>query len=145
MISPANTYPGLTKKIEGAVEANEPDVYYDGCKRNYTRVVPTDEIQGAAAANWAKQLGATKAYVLDDTELYGHGLAVVFANTAPKVGLQLVGGPEGIDSQGQRLSRAGPEGPPERRRRRLLRRHHPEQRRQAVPGPARARSVPTSS
>jgi branched-chain amino acid transport system substrate-binding protein len=99
MISPANTYPGLTKKIEGAVEANEPDVYYTGCKRNYTRVVPTDEIQGAAAANWAKQLGATKAYVLDDTELYGHGLGVVFAATAPKVGLQLVGGPEGIDGK----------------------------------------------
>jgi branched-chain amino acid transport system substrate-binding protein len=99
MISPANTYPGLTKKVEGAVEANEPDVYYDGCKRNYTRVVPSDEIQGAAAANWAKQLGATKAYVLDDTELYGHGLGLVFANTAPKVGLQLVGGPEGIDSK----------------------------------------------
>jgi branched-chain amino acid transport system substrate-binding protein len=99
MISPANTYPGLTKKIEGAVEANEPDVYYTGCKRNYTRVVPTDEIQGAAAANWAKQLGATKAYVLDDTELYGHGLGVVFAQTVPKVGLQLAGGPEGIDGK----------------------------------------------
>src|SRR5438045_3902046 len=54
MISPANTYPGLTKKIEGAVEANEPDVYYEGCKRNYTRVVPSDEIQGAAAAKWSK-------------------------------------------------------------------------------------------
>ena len=71
----------------------------DGCKRNYTRVVPSDEIQGAAAANWAKTLGATKAYVLDDTELYGHGIAVVFANTAPKVGLQVVGGPEGIDAK----------------------------------------------
>src|SRR5229473_967688 len=99
MVSPANTYPGLTKKIEGAVEANEPDVYYEGCKRNYTRVVPSDEIQGAAAAKWAKDLGATKAYVLDDTQLYGHGIAVVFANTAPKVGLQLVGGPEGIDDK----------------------------------------------
>ncbi|HEX9114548.1 MAG TPA: branched-chain amino acid ABC transporter substrate-binding protein [Anaerolineae bacterium] len=99
MISPANTYPGLTKKVEGAVEANEPDVYYEGCKRNYTRVVPSDEIQGAAAANWSKQLGATKVYVLDDTELYGHGIAVVYANTAPKLGLQLVGGPEGIDSK----------------------------------------------
>src|SRR5439155_479319 len=93
------TYPGLTKKVEGAVEANEPDVYYEGCKRNYTRVVPSDEIQGAAAANWSKQLGATKVYVLDDTELYGHGIAVVYANTAPKVGLQVVGGPEGIDSK----------------------------------------------
>jgi branched-chain amino acid transport system substrate-binding protein len=99
MVSPANTYPGLTKKVEGAVEANEPDVYYDGCPHNYTRVVPSDELQGAAAAAWAKQLGGTKAYVLDDTELYGHGLGVVFAQTAPKVGLQLVGGPEGIDSK----------------------------------------------
>ena len=99
MISPANTYPGLTKKVEGAVEANEPDVYYEGCKRNYTRVVPSDEIQGAAAANWSKQLGATKVYVLDDTQLYGHGIAVVYAQTATKVGLQLVGGPEGIDDK----------------------------------------------
>ena len=41
MISPANTYPGLTKNIPGAVESNEPDVYYPNCKRNYTRVVPT--------------------------------------------------------------------------------------------------------
>ncbi|MGI9148924.1 MAG: branched-chain amino acid ABC transporter substrate-binding protein [Chloroflexota bacterium] len=99
MISPANTYPGLTKKIEGAVEANEPDVYYPNCKRNYTRVVPSDEIQGAAAAAWSKTIGATKAYVLDDTQLYGHGLAVVYANTAPKAGLQVVGGPEGIDDK----------------------------------------------
>jgi branched-chain amino acid transport system substrate-binding protein len=99
MISPANTYPGLTKKIEGAVEANEPDVYYEGCKRNYTRVVPSDEIQGAAAAKWSKDVGGTKAYVLDDTELYGHGIAVVYAATAPKVGMQVVGGPEGIDSK----------------------------------------------
>src|SRR5438132_6670241 len=99
MISPANTYPGLTKKVEGAVESNEPDVYYEGCKRNYTRVVPSDEIQGAAAANWSKQLGATKVYVLDDTQLYGHGIAVVYAQTAAKVGLQVVGGPEGIDDK----------------------------------------------
>jgi branched-chain amino acid transport system substrate-binding protein len=99
MTSPANTYPGLTKSISGAVEANEPDVYYPNCKRNYTRVVPTDEIQGAAAANWSKELGATKVYVLDDTQLYGHGIAVVYAATAPKVGLQVVGGPEGIDPQ----------------------------------------------
>jgi branched-chain amino acid transport system substrate-binding protein len=99
MISPANTYPGLTKKIEGAVEANEPDVYYPGCKRNYTRVVPSDEIQGAAAAAWSKTIGASKAYVLDDTQLYGHGLAVVYANSIPKAGLQLVGGPEGIDDK----------------------------------------------
>jgi branched-chain amino acid transport system substrate-binding protein len=96
MISPANTYPGLTKKVEG-VEPNEPDVYYPGGPRNYSRVVPADDLQGAVGANWAKQLGATKVYVLDDTELYGHGIAVVFSDSARKIGLNVVGGPEGID------------------------------------------------
>ena len=38
-------------------------------------------------------------YVLDDTQLYGHGIGVVYAQNAPKVGMQLVGGPEGIDPQ----------------------------------------------
>ena len=99
MVSPANTYPGLTKKVEG-VAANEPDVYYpNGCKRNYTRVVLSDELQGAAAANWSKQLGASKAYILDDTQAYGHGIALFYQQTAQKIGLQVVGGPEGIDPQ----------------------------------------------
>ena len=98
MVSPANTYPGLTKKVEG-VEPDEPAKYYEGCARNYARVVPADELQGAVAANWAKQLGAKKVYVLDDTELYGHGIAVTFADKAKKIGLEVVAGPEGVDSK----------------------------------------------
>src|SRR6185369_4431259 len=70
MISPANTYPGLTKPGKG--EANEPGVYYpDGCQHNYYRVVPADDLQGDAGANWAKEMNLTKVYVLDDTEIYG--------------------------------------------------------------------------
>jgi branched-chain amino acid transport system substrate-binding protein len=98
MISPANTYPGLTKPGKG--EANEPQVYYPTGKRNYCRVVPADDIQGAVGAAWAKQLGAKKAYVLDDQQLYGKGLANVFADSAKKVGLEVVGR-EGIDIQAQ--------------------------------------------
>jgi len=97
MISPANTYPGLTKPGKG--EPNEPDIYYPNGVRNYARVVPADDLQGAVAANWAKQVGATNVYILDDTELYGHGIAQVFADTAGKVGLNVLGGPEGIDSK----------------------------------------------
>src|SRR5437870_5669673 len=78
MISPANTYPALTKP--GTGEPNEPDVYYPNGKRNYSRVCPADDIQGAVGAAWAQTLGAKKVYVLDDTELYGHGIAVVFVN-----------------------------------------------------------------
>lgn len=113
MISPANSYTGLTKKLEGAVEPNEPDVYYPNGKRNYCRVIATDDLQGAVGANYAKELGAKKVYLLDDTELYGHGIAVVFGLTAKKIGLETVG-PEGIDKQatdyrslGQKIKSSG--------------------------------------
>jgi branched-chain amino acid transport system substrate-binding protein len=96
MISPGNTYPGLTKKIEGAVEQNEPDVYYPTGKRTYSRVVPSDELQGAAAASWAKDLGAKSVGILDDTELYGHGIAVIFGQKAKALGMSVYG-PQGID------------------------------------------------
>jgi len=64
MISPANTYPGLTKPGKG--EGNEPNIYYPNGKRNFTRVVPADDLQGVVAAKWAKSLGVKKAYILDD-------------------------------------------------------------------------------
>jgi branched-chain amino acid transport system substrate-binding protein len=94
-ISPSNTYPGLTKP--GTGEPNEPAVYQPSGRPSYARVAPTDEMQGAVAAAWAKQLGATKVYVLDDSDVYGQGIATVFADTARAIGLDLAGGPEGID------------------------------------------------
>lgn len=96
MVSPANTYPGLTKPGKG--EANEPDLYYPNGKRNFTRVVPADDLQGSAAANWAKSLGVKKVYILDDQELYGKGIADVFEKTAKEQGLQVLGH-EGIDAK----------------------------------------------
>lgn len=56
MISPSNTDRGLTEKTQFSTP-NEPEVYYRNCQRNYTRVVPTDEMQGVVAAGFAKQLG----------------------------------------------------------------------------------------
>jgi branched-chain amino acid transport system substrate-binding protein len=94
MVSPANTYPGLTK--QGLGEPNEPEVYYPNGKRNYTRVVPTDDLQGSAGANWAKSLGVKKVYILDDQELYGKGLADIFEASAKKLGIEVLGH-EGID------------------------------------------------
>lgn len=97
MVSPANTYPGLTKAGKG--EANEPDVYYpNGCARNYHRVVAADDLQGLAGAKWAAKLGAKNVYVLDDTELYGKGIADVFNKEAPGAGLTVLGR-DGIDGK----------------------------------------------
>jgi branched-chain amino acid transport system substrate-binding protein len=95
MISPANSYPGLTKPGKG--EPGEPDKFYEGCKRNYARVIPADDLQGVAAANWARQDGARRVYVLDDTELYGRGIATIFVEHARRIGLEVAGGPDGID------------------------------------------------
>jgi branched-chain amino acid transport system substrate-binding protein len=90
MVSPANTYPGLTKAGKG--EADEPDKYYpNGCARNYHRTVAADDLQGLAGAKWALKLGAKNVYVLDDTELYGKGVADVFNKEAPGVGLTVLG------------------------------------------------------
>jgi branched-chain amino acid transport system substrate-binding protein len=96
MVSPANTYPGLTKP--GLGEANEPQVYRPSGKINYFRVVPADDIQGEVAAQWAKELGIRKMFILHDRELYGKGVADVVKRTCDKIGLKVVGY-EGIDSK----------------------------------------------
>lgn len=88
-ISYAATYPGLTKP---GYEEGEPDQYYPTGKRNYMRVVPADDIQGAAGAKWAiESQGATKAYILDDQSLYGHGVAQVFNDSFLELGGEVLG------------------------------------------------------
>jgi branched-chain amino acid transport system substrate-binding protein len=93
-ITPANTYPGLTKKRGAA--PGEPEIYRPMGFVNYFRPVPADDIQGAVGAKWAKSRGHKKVFVLHDQELYGKGVADVFADAAKKIGIQVVGN-EGID------------------------------------------------
>ncbi len=91
MISPANTYPGLTKENGADLAKGEPGVFYPNGTRNYARVVAADDIQGAVGAKWAQSLGATSVYILDDAQLYGKGIADVFNTTATEIGLTVVG------------------------------------------------------
>src|SRR6186997_893218 len=56
MLSPANSYPGLTKAVEGVTQPGEPDSYYPAGYRSYARVIATDDNQGGAGAEWAKSL-----------------------------------------------------------------------------------------
>ncbi len=95
MVSAANTAVGLTKKFD----EGEPEKYYpSGCKKNYHRVIPNDLLQGKAGALWTSQLGAKKVWIVDDTEVYGKGLADVYANEAPGNGLEILGR-DGIDGK----------------------------------------------
>jgi branched-chain amino acid transport system substrate-binding protein len=96
MVSPANTYAGLTHEAPGT-EQGEPDKYYPTGNRNYVRVVASDDNQGKIGATYMKDtLGVNSVYILDDKELYGKGVADAFENFAREAGLE-VAGHEGWD------------------------------------------------
>jgi branched-chain amino acid transport system substrate-binding protein len=88
MVSHANTNPGLTKKWD----TGEPEKYFPSGKRNYARVVTTDDYQGQGAAAFAaNDLKIKKAFVLNDNQTYGLGVAKAFSDSAAKVGIEIVG------------------------------------------------------
>ncbi|MDP9364634.1 MAG: branched-chain amino acid ABC transporter substrate-binding protein, partial [Chloroflexota bacterium] len=91
MISPANTYPGLTQAVEGVTEEGEPDKYYPTGNRNYMRPTVADHLQGGATANWAIESGLGSAYILHDNQLYGKGLAQAFRVYYEQLGGEVAG------------------------------------------------------
>ena len=90
MISPANTYTGLTASGPGTA-AGEPRKYYPTGKRNYARVVAQDQYQGAADALLAQRLKVKSVYVLNDKEAYGLGVATNFRSAAVKLKIKIAG------------------------------------------------------
>ena len=91
MISPANTADDLTAGADTAQ-------YYPTGTRTYMRVVARDAFQGAFGAKWAAKLGAKNIYILDDTEVYGKGVADQFEANLAANGLTSVGR-DGIDGK----------------------------------------------
>jgi len=90
MISPSSTYVGLTRAGPGTAPG-EPGKYYPGGTRNFVRVVAADDVQGAADALLAKQLGVRRLYVLNDTDPYGFGIASNVRHAATKLGIGIAG------------------------------------------------------
>ena len=93
MISPANTYTGLTKPTP---DKSEPDKYYPTGERNYARVIVTDVQQGQAGATFMADEGVQTIFILDDRETYGKGVADEFETAAEDLGIEVLGR-EGID------------------------------------------------
>ena len=93
--SPANTNPSLTKG-QSAI-----DLRKGNTKIAYVRVATTDDIQGQAGADIAYNVaGAKSAYIVDDTETYGKGLADVFESSFKALGGTIVGH-DGVGKSGQ--------------------------------------------
>jgi branched-chain amino acid transport system substrate-binding protein len=87
LISPANTNPDLTKgPLARTLRVTNPDTI------TYFRVCTTDDIQGPAGADYAAQVVKLKrAYVLDDNETYGKGVADQWAAQFQKDGGTVLG------------------------------------------------------
>lgn len=91
MISAANTAVQLTKDDPNNPEGY-PDVLYPTGVRNYCRVCASDDFQGAAGANYAKnELGKQRVFILHDNQTYGKGLAGVFQRTWEELGGEVLG------------------------------------------------------
>jgi branched-chain amino acid transport system substrate-binding protein len=113
-VSPGNTAVGITSDDPGA-EAGEPDKYYPSGRRTYVRVLPKDTYQGAALVSLAKEEGCSSAYILNDKEVYGAGLAENVELSAKEQGLEIKGN-DGIDksaanyrSLAEKMARTGAE------------------------------------
>jgi branched-chain amino acid transport system substrate-binding protein len=91
MISPANTYPCLTVNLPGGCEASEPDQYYPSGTRNYSRVAPADDYQGAFVAEFMQKNGIESVYILNDREAYGLGVATTTRKAAESLGIEVLG------------------------------------------------------
>lgn len=85
-VSPSTTNTGLTKGDDAKkLRTSHPDV------NTFFRVCTTDDRQGAAGATFARKLNLKKAFVIDDNETYGKGLADVFETEFKKQGGTVLG------------------------------------------------------
>jgi branched-chain amino acid transport system substrate-binding protein len=106
MVSPTNSYIGLTRAGPGAAPG-DPGRLYPTSTRTYFRVYPPDNAEAAAEALLAHQLGLRRIFVVRDPDpYYGAAVAGGFARTAPKVGVQPVGATQWQPSQLASPSRA---------------------------------------
>jgi branched-chain amino acid transport system substrate-binding protein len=89
MISPANTYVGLTTNEAGSAPG-EPQKYYPTGTRNYLRIVPRDSIQAAADLLGFKKEGCTRVALANDKTPYGAGIAQLIELEKKSYGVTVV-------------------------------------------------------
>ena len=91
MVSPSNSFVGLTRSGPG-IDPALPAALYPSARRNYVRVYPTDDLQGAGLALFARDRGDRRVFVLDDGQFgYGVLMATGFETAARRLGLDVVG------------------------------------------------------
>lgn len=87
MVSHANTNPGLTKTWD----PGEPEKFYPTGKKNYARVIGTDDVEGTAAGQFLKlEKNVTKCAVINDNQTFGQGVAQAVVAELENQGIEVV-------------------------------------------------------
>jgi YVTN family beta-propeller protein len=117
MISPSNSHPGLTR--EGDLPPwvrGQPQVFYPTGVRHYVRLIARDDLQGAAQALLAKQLGLKSVHLLHDGDYWEGLLADSVARAARRLGVGIAGmeafdpAASGYDALADKVARSGAHG-----------------------------------
>lgn len=90
-----NTAVGLFNDGPGAA-AGEPDKYYPTGTRTLISAVPPNSVESSVIAKVLPDDGCTAAYVLNDEEVYGKGMAQNIVASAKSAGLKILGN-DGLD------------------------------------------------
>jgi YVTN family beta-propeller protein len=115
VVSPSNTYEGLTQAGLGTT-ADEPERYYPTGIRNYVRLIASDDVQGAALALLARELGIRRLFLLESGQGYGYALAQYVGDTARRRGVKIAGragwneSALGYRALAERIARSGADG-----------------------------------
>jgi DNA-binding SARP family transcriptional activator/ABC-type branched-subunit amino acid transport system substrate-binding protein len=88
IVSPLNSYPGLTRRLDDGDELAQ---LYPTGRRNFVRIYPADDLQGAALAELARDRGRHRVFMLEDGDPYSLSVADGFAAAAPRLGLEVAG------------------------------------------------------
>jgi branched-chain amino acid transport system substrate-binding protein len=89
LIGASPTYVGLTRAGPGV--QGDPEWNFPTGQRSFVRVLPADDVQGAAGALFLKRQRARTVFVLSDCCTYGIGVAEAFQVAAERLGLRVIG------------------------------------------------------
>jgi branched-chain amino acid transport system substrate-binding protein len=90
-IAPSTTNDCLTLN-EAKAGCKEDDIknYYPTGNRHFFRLAARDALQGSALAQYMKGLNVKKVFLVDDSQVYGKGLADGFVAAAKEQGLEII-------------------------------------------------------
>jgi len=88
-VSPGSTAIDLAEEAPGSDDV--PELAQPTGERTFGRVIPDDEVQAAAGAKWARELGFRRFHVISDGTEFGDVVAEEFREEAAALGLNAAG------------------------------------------------------